>query len=111
MVTFLIPLNLFKGFIWTGPQLLAQFHNGFSCLNIFDDFYYALFNVWLVVLSCGGYVWLDQDVSFDPNFCKKDNIMVYERDSKADYCPKTKQELTIDTLFNRDEYLKKNSIS
>lgn len=85
-VTFLIPLNLFKGFIFTGPVFFAQFDNGFSGLAIFNDFYYSLFNVWLTTFSCATFVWTDQDISFNFNKYKKDSTQKVPHTNK-EYSP------------------------
>ena len=58
-----------------------------TCNDGFGGFYLALFNVWLVVLSCGGFVWLDQDVSFNTNFYKKNSFDSTERGKNIDYNP------------------------
>ena len=109
-VTFLIPLNLFKGFIFTGPVFFAQFDNGFSGLAIFNDFYYSLFNVWLTTFSCATFVWTDQDVSYNFGKYKKDSTQKVPHTAK-EYSPIVAQQLTMDSLFSQDQWMKKNGIS
>lgn len=64
-VTYIIPLNLFRGLIFITPTFFSNMYNGFSGIPMFDDFYYSLYNVLLTTASVTTYIWVDQDVSFN----------------------------------------------
>jgi hypothetical protein len=82
--------------------------NGFSGIPIFDDFYYSLFNVMLTTISVTTYIFNDQVVSFNYNQYKKTATSVTRN---PNYDPVKGQKLTLDTIFNKDEWLKTNGIS
>lgn len=98
----MVPLNLFKGLIFTTPCFFSNMRNGFSGLAIFDDFYYSLFNVLLTTISVTTYIWLDQSVSQNYNQYKR-TAKPTVRNSKYD--PVKGQALSLDTIFNKDEWI------
>lgn len=66
-----MPLNLFKGMVFTISVLFSNMRNGFSGIPLFDDFYYSLFNVLLTTLSVTTYIFMDQVVAIDYGKYKK----------------------------------------
>jgi magnesium-transporting ATPase (P-type) len=107
-VTFLIPMNLFKGLIFSTPTFFANMHNGFSGIPIYDDFYYSLFSVLMTTISCTTYIWVDQVVDMDYEKYKK-SVKPVEKNSSYD--PVKGQAFSIDAIFGREEWIKKNGIS
>jgi hypothetical protein len=107
-VNYMVPLNLFKGLIFTTPCVFSNMNNGFSGIAMFDDFYYSLFNVLLTTISVTTYIWLDQSVSLNYNQYKK---TAKPSEKNLNYDPVKGQTLSLDTLFNREDWIAKNGIS
>jgi hypothetical protein len=103
-------LNLLKGSLFAFGVWVANCNNGFSGLQTVKEFYFALAPVTMTTATVAAMAAFDQYLPFNEEKYKRDSTQKKSHLSK-DYNPVSSQPISINSIFNRDEWIEKNGIS